>query len=295
MRAAEVVDLAGQTTAHGLCAPAGCLAELSHVHTAGAILAERRRHGVSGPRLSDALRPATLWHALAIQSAVIEHMGEAVVGWKCGTPGPDKLVVAPLFAGSLHQASPCPVWATASQGGDQVKIEPELAFVIGRDLPPRDEPYRPEEVDLAIAGTHVALELIDSRYDSGEDLSFADKLADGLVNQGLFLGPRVDDDTARLARAMPIEVRADGQAWQAFDGQHPDGEPRLPLYWLADYLRGHGQGLRAGQVVITGSYAGSFMVPVGAALSVRFGALGELAVRFAARARLSSSEGSSAR
>jgi 2-keto-4-pentenoate hydratase len=287
MRGVGLVEMpADGLGAAAVLRPATRLAELSGVRTAGAILAERRRHGVSGPRLPEALRPATLWHALAIQSAVIELMDDDLAGWKCGTPGPDKLVVAPIFAGATHRASPCPVWAGLEQGLVCVKVEPELAFVLGADLPPREQAYRPQEVDEAIAATHLALELIDSRYAPGEELSFADKLADGLVNQGLFLGPRIDGEAARVAHTMPIEVRSHGQVWRAEQGQHPDQAPRLPLYWLADYLRGHGQGLRAGQVVITGSYAGSFHVPVGPELHVRYGELGELSVRFSARERL---------
>jgi 2-keto-4-pentenoate hydratase len=45
-------------------------------------------------------------------------------------------------------------------------------------------------------------------------------------------------------------------------------------------LRSRGQGLQAGQAVITGSYAGSFDLPVGQQIAIRYGDLGELTVRF---------------
>jgi 2-keto-4-pentenoate hydratase len=255
--------------------------DASHTHAAAAILADRRLQGLSGPCLPDELRPRTLEEALAIQTAVATHMGQAVGGWKCGTPGPGKLVVAPLYATTIHKASPCPAWAHEGL----VRVEPELAFVIGHDLPVRDMPYAPEEVDAAIARTHLALELCDSRYSDQAALSFADKLADGLVNQGLFIGPEVDSAQAALTHTMQIDISVGDHAQPCRAGQHPDPLPRLPLYWLAEHLRGTGQGLWAGQVVITGSYAGTFGLPVGVEVRVRFGTLGELVVTLSARQR----------
>lgn len=256
----------------------------SAIQAAAAILAERRRQGLQGPCLPDGLRPHSLEEALAIQMAVAPLMDDAIAGWKCGTPGPGKLVVAPIYAGTVTTAGaaqPCQVWAHEGS----VRVEPELCFVLGQDLPPREASYDPAEVDAAIARTHLALELIDSRYSDPSVLSFADKLADGLVNQGLFLGPEVDAERASETHVMPITVRVGDAAGQARAGQHPDPLPRLPLYWLAEYLREQGLGLRAGQVVITGSYAGTFALPLEQPIGLRYGELGELAVRFAARVR----------
>lgn len=252
---------------------------------AATILAQRRLKGCQGPRLPDNIRPVSLQEAMAIQQAVTPLMGDAVGGWKCGTPGPDKLVVAPIYASTIHRQAtgqPCPVWA--SEG--KVRVESELAFVIGHDLPARAQPYAPDEIDEAISATHLALELIDSRYDDPAVLSFADKLADGLVNQGLWLGPEVDGDSASHVRVMSIGVKVNGAAEPVRAGQHPDPLPKLPLYWLVEYLRDQGVGLRAGQCVITGSYAGTFPLPVGPQLNVSFGDLGEVAVSFVAKPQI---------
>ncbi|HEX7749494.1 MAG TPA: hydratase, partial [Bordetella sp.] len=51
--------------------------------------------------------------------------------------------------------------------------------------------------------------------------------------------------------------------------------------WLVEFLRGAGRGLKAGQHVITGSYAGYIDVPADKDLKIGFGNLGTLAVRFA--------------
>ena len=58
------------------------------------------------------------------------------------------------------------------------------------------------------------------------------------------------------------------------DGRHGDGHPLRPLVWLANFLAARGEGLRAGQVVTTGSYAGAIEVPLDELLTVTFGDLG---------------------
>jgi 2-keto-4-pentenoate hydratase len=68
------------------------------------------------------------------------------------------------------------------------RIEPELAFILGRDLPARAESYTVAEIDAAIQETRLALELIGTRYSDPDAATFAEHLADGLFNQGLYLG-----------------------------------------------------------------------------------------------------------
>ena len=263
--------------------PAVAPARRAALDEAGALLAERRRRGHRGPLLPEALRPRSHAEALAVQAAVARTLGWPVAGWKCALPAPGKLVVAPLYAPTVCRAEggDVPVataWPWPGDAAPVVRIEPELAFVLASDLAPRAQPWSPAEVDAAVGATHLALELIASRYEPGAEPSFDDKLADGLVNQGLFLGPRVDGDAAREAVRFPITVSVPDQPDTVRDGVMPDGLPRGPLHWLAEFLRQRGTGLRAGQVVITGSYAGAFDVPCGVPLRLRYGALGNLAV-----------------
>lgn len=249
------------------------------VRQAAVELATRRKAGQHGPRLPDACRPQNLADALAIQCEVSAHILDAIGGWKCGTPTDDRVVVAPIYQQTLSSSEHCPVWST--QG--QVRVEPELAFVIGRDLLPRDQAYDADEVESAMARVHLALELIDSRYDDQAELAFADRLADGLVNQGLWLGPQVPWAQAKAACRFPVRWSAGAGAAVELPGQHPNDDPLAPLHWLVDHLRVTGQGLRAGQVVITGSYAGTFPCPVDQALHFAYGDLGHFTVRFQAR------------
>ena len=240
---------------------------------AATILANRRRTGEQGPRLPETLRPRDIDAALAIQSCVTEQLGEDIGGWKCGVPAEGRIIVAPIHAGTIHAASPCPVRLDAGKA----HVEPEFAFILGRDLPARNAPYTPADVDAAIARTHLALELIGSRYADAGEAGFTEHLADGLLNQGLLIGP--ETSTAAPGR-MKIHIRLEDGQDIALDGQHPNAAPRAPLYWLAEFLRSRGQGLRAGQAVITGSYAGSFELPAGQEIEIQFGDLGRFPVYF---------------
>jgi 2-keto-4-pentenoate hydratase len=230
-------------------------------------------NGEAGPRLPEPLRPEDFDAALAIQSLVIGQLGDRIGGWKCGLSAENPVVMAPIPASAIRTASPCPVWASAGQ----VRVEPEIAFVLGQDLPPRDNPYSPADVDAAVASIHLALELIGSRYADPASVSMAEHLADGLLNQGMLIGPQVGISTPGT---MVIDMQMEEGRGFTLDGKHPNSDPRAPLHWLAEFLRSRGQGLQAGQAVITGSYAGSVALPVDEDIAIRFGDLGLLRVCF---------------
>jgi 2-keto-4-pentenoate hydratase len=248
----------------------------ARIMNAANILVARRLADEPGPGLNATYRPSDITTALKIQAAVTRLLGETVAGWKCGLPVGDRVILAPIHENSICRTESCSV----RPRNGQVRIEPEIAFVLGQDLPTRSNPYSTAEVDAAISRTHIALELIGSRYTDPSAVSYEEHLADSLLNEGLVIGPQVDSEAARLTGAMPLRIRIGTGIATELDGAHPNGAPRAPLYWLAEFLRSHGQGLRAGEVVITGSYASSFDVPAGQDITIQYGSLGELAIRF---------------
>lgn len=250
---------------------------------AAAILVARRIYGGQAERLPETCRPQTLEQALEIQAAVTDHwceqMDDSIGGWKCLLPPEGKLVVGPIYTRTIDSIPPVSLWPK----GDRARIEPELAFFFGQDLPARAEPYTPADVDAAIARTHMALELINSRYADPASCEFPEMLADGLVNQGLFIGPQVDSDSARGASSFTITMTcANGEVIER-QGQHPNTHPRAPLYWLAEFLRSRGEGIVAGQAVITGSYAGVIEVPLNTDIQIDYAGLGSMQVSFTAK------------
>lgn len=257
---------------------------------AAAILVERRIAGLQGERLPEGCRPLNLEQALAVQEAVTARwccdMDDSIGGWKCLVPPEDKWIVGPIYTRTIDSVPPVSLWTKVSAEGERARIEPELAFFFSKDLPPRAEPYTPADVDAAIARTHMALELINSRYTEPADCEFPEMLADGLVNQGLFIGPEVDSTAAAAASGFTIQVNcANGEVIER-QGVHPNVHPRAPLYWLAEFLRSRGQGIVAGQAVITGSYAGVLEVPVNSEIRIDYAGLGSMQVSFRSRQRV---------
>src|SRR5208283_2017905 len=109
-----------------------------------------RRAGQPALRLAEACRPTDVADALAIQRRVQELLGVQTGGWKCSVPTAGRSIAcAAIFATTIARASP---WRVIDRGG-QARIEPEVAFVLGRDLPSRATPYAEPEVRAAIAET----------------------------------------------------------------------------------------------------------------------------------------------
>lgn len=258
---------------------------MSNAQEAAAILVERRQTGTQGDRLPESCRPTDLDQALAIQAAVTQSWCEltddSIGGWKCLLPIGDKLIIGPIYTRTIDSVAPVALWSKPGNP-DIARIEPELAFFFGKDLPAREQPYTPADVDAAISRTHLALELINSRYSNPSDCTFPEMLADGLVNQGLFIGPQVDDELARNASEFTLNVRQNGEL-STHQAKHPNTHPRAPLYWLAEFLRSQGQGIVAGQAVITGSFAGVLEVAMNADISLEYVGLGQLDVSFTAK------------
>lgn len=240
-----------------------------------------RRARQPGPRLPEPCRPTGIEDALAIQQRVQELLGASPGGWKCSLPTAERPVAyAAIFSPAITRASPCPAIAH----GGRTRIEPEIAFVLGRDLPPRNKPYSEPELRAAIAETRLVLELLDSRYADPSGLTFPELLADQVSNQGLFVGPALDAALARSLEGFAIAIDDPEGPLHRRDGRHPDGHPLRPFLWFANFLatRAEVGGLKAGQIVTTGSYAGALEVPVATPLSITFGDLGEIRVELRA-------------
>ena len=233
-----------------------------------------------GERLPEACRPADVADALAIQERVRELLCASIGGWKCSVPSAAReIAAAPIFTSTITSNSPCAILPIEGKA----RIEPEIAFVIGRDLPSRATPYSDAEVLAGIRETRVVLELIGPRYADPAAVSYPEFLADSIANQGLFVGPVVVDGLGLPLAAFRITIDTPNRQLLVRNGEHPDGHPLRPLVWLANHLASRGAGLTEGEIVTTGSYCGMVDVPLDTPLVVAFGDFGRLSVQFAPR------------
>ncbi|MCA3748618.1 MAG: 4-oxalocrotonate decarboxylase [Rubrobacter sp.] len=124
----------------------------------------------------------------------------------------------------------------------QPRLEPELAVVLGGDLPPG---AAPGAASLAVGGLFLAIDFLDSIWE-GYRFSISDVVADNTSGGGFLLGERLLDVPleGKLSLYLNGELLTEGPL-EAL------GKVDERLVWLA----GEVGGLKAGQVVFLGSPA----------------------------------------
>lgn len=239
-------------------------------------LLNRRVAGTKAPRLSEQQRPMNIEDALQIQAAMAEQHSVSVGGWKCLLPlAEDKLIVAPIFTDNIQRGVNCELF----EDNNAARIEPEIAFVLAKTLHANPDGYSEEEIDEAIGSCHMALELMQARFADDCGAEFYEKLADCLVNQGMFIGPEIEREKAFGAANIDITV-SQGDHVQAFSGKHPNDSAHSPVYWLINYMTRRGVSFHAGEAIITGSFCGIVEVEFDKPTTVNYGGIGQYQVTF---------------
>jgi len=241
-------------------------------------LLNRRTAGTKRGRLPENIRPNSTYDALQIQQQMIAKRNDQVGGWKCLQPlGKDQFIVAPIFADTIQRGTQCFLFAD-----DAVAlVEPEITFILGKDLPAQQENYSEAQINNAIVSCHMALELIQGRFTDDCNAPFYEKLADGLSNQGLFIGPEINKAQAYAASQIEISFKQ-GEQRQQFEGKHPNKLPQNPLYWLINFMSKRGTDFKKGQAIITGSYAGVVKVEFDQVTHIEYKNLGKYSLEFKA-------------
>lgn len=243
----------------------------SKAEQAAQYLLAARQAGEPGDRIPEEMRPETMAEAYAVQEAFLSLTGLEIGGWKCAPPGKGKGFAAPVFSVNITSDNP-----TGWERGETTRIEPEVAYVLKHDLPPRGTPYSEEEVRAAIGETRLVLELLGSRYRGDAQASAEEMVADFQQGQGIYIGPVIANPEQYDLTGFPVTIKGNKGYALEHQGVHPCEHPFVPFFWLANFLNTRGTGLRKGEIVITGSYAGAVTVPYGEELTVVFGDIGEL-------------------
>ncbi len=161
----------------------------------------------------------------------------------------------------------------------QVRAEPEIAFVLGRDLrgPGVTLADALRSVDFAVA----ALELIDSRVRDWQ-ITLVDTIADNASSGAVVLGSRpvrMDQIDARLAGC---NLYRNGALVATGAGGAVLGDPLSALVWLANTLGRLGVTLEADEVVLPGSCTPAVPVSAGDTVRADFAGFGAVSVSFLA-------------
>ena len=163
------------------------------------------------------------------------------------------------------------------------RIEVELAFILGKPL----EGPGVTLFDVLSATEYVspALEIIDARIeqfdrDTQAPRKVFDTISDFAANAGIVLG-------GRPVRPLDVDLRWVGALLHKNGVVEETGlaagvlnHPANGVAWLANKLAPHGEGLRAGDVVLAGSFTRPTTAVRGDNLHADYGPLGSISFRF---------------
>src|SRR5262249_20798510 len=156
-------------------------------------------------------------------------------------------------------------------------VEAEVAFLLKRDL--AGPGATAASVILAVEGALPALELVDFRF-TGKPRG-TDMIADGVATNAIVLG-RPLTPVAGLDLALEgLVLERAGQRGAPSPAAEARGTPLTPLAGPATRLGALGRGLRAGDVVLTGSISKVLRPKAGESVRASFTRLGGVACRFA--------------
>lgn len=225
----------------------------------------------------------SLTEAYAVQDrlrAALVERGDRVAGWKAGftsKAGQETWQVSEPVCAFLLASGVLSSGADIAAGRFlKPGVEAEIAFVMRHDLagPGITAPRALQAVEGAVP----ALELIDFRH-SGKAVG-TDAVADGVYAKAIVLG-------GALTPVVGLDLALEGLVYEqsgvvvatstAFEVM---GNPLNSLAWIANHLGARGQGLRAGDVVMTGSVSKILSAKAGDSVRATFTRLGSVSVKF---------------
>ncbi|MGJ4802731.1 2-keto-4-pentenoate hydratase [Luteimonas sp. SDU82] len=257
------------------------------VDTAGQHIADRfvqaRRRAVSLPDFPGPI-PADLVAAYRVQDAAIALWPDRVVGWKVGyiaadrrDASGDERLLGPIFAGNLQAGSAgvsFPIFA-----GGFGAIEAEYVLRLRADAPEGKRDWTPAEAAGLPADLYVGVEIASSPLATINELGPRVVVSDFGNNNGLVLGPQIQDWLEVPEARMQVATSVDGVV--VGEG----GASRLPGGLLAAYAFALSRSarrcrpLRAGELIATGNATGIHDIREGQQATVDFGQHGRISGR----------------
>jgi 2-oxo-3-hexenedioate decarboxylase len=220
--------------------------------------------------------------AYVVQEALVARRiarGATQVGWKLGFTSLAKMaqmgisdVIVGRLTSDMHVADG---GAVDLRRFIHPRVEPEVAYRLGRDVEP-DAGI--EDVAAAVDAVAPALEIIDSRY---VDFRFtlADVVADNTSAAGFVIGAWTPLETAGELGGRAVSLVVDGEVAETGSTDAILGHPMKALPALAGMARRLRLPLRAGEVILAGAATAAVPLFPGAVVQGRVADLGSVTVR----------------
>ena len=159
-------------------------------------------------------------------------------------------------------------------------LRPELAAVLGKDLPSANAPYTRDQIADAVDTICPALELVDDRNADYGDISslVLTLIADNAWNAGIVLGSPLSDWHALNLESIHGTVSINDKAEDEGHGRDVLGHPLEALRWLVNTIAEQGKNIDKGMVVMTGTMIATKFVKPGDALTFSVDGLGDVSI-----------------
>jgi 2-keto-4-pentenoate hydratase len=234
------------------------------------------RKGTALGELPANLKPATLEEAYFVQDRMAAAQGK-ICGWKVGGP----IGTTPLF-GPMPQAGFTADGNVLANPNQRLRgVEAEIAFLVGKDLPPRATPYTREEVVGAMESCHPAIEELEAAYVSLDGLDRFSMIADLQSNGGFVVGPAFAGWKGFDFAQESVKLTINGATRVEAKASNPGGTDIVRfLVWLANDAAWRTSGLKKGQWITTGNWVGKVFADAGSTVKAEFQHAGAVSVRF---------------
>ena len=163
------------------------------------------------------------------------------------------------------------------------RVEVELAFILQRDLAGPNVSI----FDVLAATDYVvpAIEIIDARIEQADRVTQAprkvfDTIADNAANAGIVMGGRPVKPDAVDLRWCGALLYKNGVIEESGLAAAVLNHPANGIVWLVNKLAAFDEGLKAGEVVLAGSFTRPVAAAAGDTFHADYGPLGAIAFRF---------------
>jgi 2-oxo-hept-3-ene-1,7-dioate hydratase len=163
------------------------------------------------------------------------------------------------------------------------RVEVELAFILREPL--AGPGVTRDDVLAATERVVPAIEIIDARIEQFDRETKAprkvfDTISDFAANAGVILGDRAADPRVTDLRWAGAILEKNGVVEETGLAAGVLGHPATGVAWLADRIAPYGENLRAGDVVLAGSFTRPTTAVAGDRFCVDYGTLGVIEFRF---------------
>ncbi|WEK61406.1 MAG: fumarylacetoacetate hydrolase family protein [Candidatus Microbacterium colombiense] len=168
------------------------------------------------------------------------------------------------------------------------RIEPEIAFLLGRDIDGTEDAAALGDAVVAVA---PALEIIDSRFRDFR-FSLGDVVADNASAAAYTIGPWVSRAEAGSLDNRAVQMEIDGRLVATGSTSAILGDPRRAVGAAARLAAAHGFTLRAGDVLLAGAATAAVALPAQGFVEATITGVGRIGIRCIDRADRLATEGS---